>query len=133
MEREVTLLNFGRWRTRRFGGGRMASTAMRIGEALILVGGILIIVFALIGSLGSIALSDFLRGVPRAYAFGSGLALGIGLLVNLVAGVIAIIGSRRAYSLIWAVVLLIVGLFVGGWGGLLVLIGAIIAIVARYV
>ena len=89
--------------------------------------------FALIGSLGSIALSDFLRGVPRAYAFGSGLALGIGLLVNLVAGVIAIIGSRRAYSLIWAVVLLIVGLFVGGWGGLLVLIGAIIAIVARYV
>jgi len=106
---------------------------MRIGEALILVGGILIIVFALIGSLGSIALSDFLRGVPRAYAFGSGFILGIGLLVNLVGGVIAIIGSRRAYNLVWAIVLLIVGLIVGGWGGLLVIVGAIMALVTRYV
>jgi len=50
-----------------------------------------------------------------------------------VGGVLAIYGSRRAYSLLWGIVLLVIGLVVGGWGGLLVLVGAIIALVASHV
>ena len=126
-------MNFGRWNSGRFGRGRVASGAVRLGSALALIGGILMIVFALLGSLGSLASLGLFRGIPMAYAFGSGIVAGMGVLVDLVGGVLAIFGSRRAYSLIWGVVLLIIGLVVGGWGGLLVLVGAIIALVASHV
>jgi len=64
---------------------------------LILIGGILMIVLALVEAVGSTALSDLFRDIPMAY----GLIAGMGVLVDL-AGVLAIVGSRRAYSLIWA-------------------------------
>lgn len=38
-----------------------------------------------------------------------------------------------SYSLVWGTVLLTIDLIVGGWGGLLVVTGAVIALVARYV
>jgi hypothetical protein len=91
------------------------------------------IVFALVGALGSMAFSSLFRGIPMAYALESGLAAGMGILINLVGGTLAILGSRRPSSLLWGIVLLIIGLVVGGWGGLLVLIGAMIALVASHV
>jgi len=106
---------------------------MRLGSALALIGGILMIVFALVGSLGSLASLGLSRSIPTAYGFESGIVAGMGALIDLVGGILAIFGSRRAYSLIWGIVLLIVGLVVGGWGGLLVLAGAIIALVASHV
>ena len=90
-------------------------------------------VFAFVGVLGSAAFPSFFRGIPMAYAFESGLVAGMGVLVDVVGGILAIVGSRRAYSLIWGIALLIIGLIVGGWGGLLVLVGAIIALVASHV
>jgi len=126
-------LNFGRWNSSRFGRGRVASAAMRLGSALVLIGGILMIVFTLVGSLGSLASLGLSRSIPTAYGFESGIVAGMGALIDLVGGILAIFGSRRAYSLIWGIVLLIVGLVVGGWGGLLVLAGAIIALVASHV
>ena len=126
-------MNFGRWNSGRFGRGRMVSGAVRLGSALALIGGILMIVFPLVGSLSSLASIGLSRGIPMAYGFESGIVAGTSVLVDLVGGVVAIFGSRRAYSLIWGIVLLIVGLVVGGWGGLLVLAGAIIALVASHV
>ena len=111
----------------------MVSGVVRLGAALDLVGGILMIVLALVGSLGAIAYSGLLSGVSMGYGLEPGLLAGLGLLVPVVGGIIAIIGSRKAYSLIWGIVLLIIGLVVGGWGGLLVLVGAIITLVASHV
>ncbi len=126
-------MNFRRWNSSRFGRGRVTSGAVRLGSALVLIGGILMIVFPLVGSLGSLASLGLFRGIPKAYAFESSVVAGMGVLVGLVGGIVAIFGSRRAYSLIWGIVLLIIGLVVGGWGGLLVLVGAIIALVASHV
>jgi hypothetical protein len=90
------------------------------------------IVFALVGTLGTGFLS-LLRGAPTIFTLGSGLLAETGLLVGLIGGILSIVGSRRPYSLVWGIVLLIMGLLVGGWGGLLVLAGAVIALVASHV
>ncbi len=58
--------------------------------------------------------------------FGSGI-------IGLILGVVAIIGSRRATDLLWAIVLIIVGYFGGGIGGLLVLIAGILGLIARFI
>ena len=126
-------MSFRRWGSNRSGSGRMVSGAVRLGAVLSLVGGILMIVLALIGTLGMVGFTSLFRGVPTLYTFGSGLLAGTGLLVGLIGGILSIIGSRRPYSLVWGIVLLVIGLVVGGWGGLLVLVGAIIAIVASHV
>ena len=125
-------MNFGRWGSTRSGSGRLLSGAVRLGAVLSLIGGVLMIVFALVGTLGTGFLGLF-RGAPTVYTFGSGLLAGTGLLVGLIGGILSIVGSRRPYSLIWGIVLLVIGLVVGGWGGLLVLVGSIIALVASHV
>jgi len=53
-----------------------------------------------------------------------------GGIVTLVMGVIALVGARSASILVWAIVLIIVGLIGGGLGGLLVLLGGIIGLIA---
>ena len=45
-------------------------------------------------------------------------------------GVIAIVGARSANTLVWVIVLIIVGATGGGLGGLLVLLGGIIGLIA---
>jgi hypothetical protein len=52
-----------------------------------------------------------------------------GGIVTIACGIIAMVGARYASTLIWAVVLLVVGLVGGGLGGLLVLLGAILGLV----
>jgi len=111
----------------------MVSGAVRLGSALVLIGGILMIILALVGTLGSIAFSGLFSGIPMAYAFESGLLAGMGILVDLVGGTLAILGSRRVSSLVWGIALLVIGLVVGGWGGLLVIVGSIFALVASHV
>jgi hypothetical protein len=45
----------------------------------------------------------------------------------------AVVGSKRANELIWAVVLIVVGYLGGGIGGLLTLIGGLLGLLSRYV
>ena len=52
-----------------------------------------------------------------------------GGIVTLVMGIIAIIGSRSVNTLVWAIVLIIVGLIGGGLGGLLVVLGGIFGLI----
>ena len=85
---------------------------------LALIGGILMVLFGLLGFVGSFG----------AYYLHWGFAYGG--IVTLIMGVIAIVGARSANTLVWAIVLIIVGATGGGLGGLLVLLGGIIGLIA---
>lgn len=70
----------------------------------------------------SFAQSDFGRFYFYwGYAYGS--------VVTVICGVIAVIGAKSASSLVWAIVLIIVGIVGGGLGGLLVLLGGVFGLV----
>ena len=56
-----------------------------------------------------------------------------GGIVTLIMGVIAIIGSRSVKILVWAVVLIIVGLIGGGVGGLLVVLGGLVGLISSLI
>ena len=84
---------------------------------LALIGGILMIIFGLVG-----LLVDF-----GAFIFHWGFAYGG--IVTLVMGIIAVIGARSVNTLVWAIVLIVVGLIGGGIGGLLVLLGGIFGLI----
>jgi len=48
-------------------------------------------------------------------------------------GILALAGSREVANPAWSLILLILGLFVGSLGGILVFIGSLIGLVAHYV
>ncbi len=99
----------------------MASTTplSRVAYYLVLIGGILMVVFGLLGLVVTAFSEPFFHW---GFAYGE--------VVTLVLGVVAIILARSAGSLLWAIVLIIIGLLGGGIGGLLVLIGGVIGLVA---
>lgn len=98
----------------------------RIAYVLALIGGILLILLSILSFLGMAFMSGF--GMP-----GLGLFAGFGAIVGIILGIVAIYGSKRVEELLWAVVLIVVGLLGGGIGGLRVLVGGILGIVAKYV
>ena len=101
----------------------MAGTSLgQVAYVLALVGGILLIIFGLL-SLLSIGF-----GGP-SFFYWSVYSFGYSGIVMLICGVIAIIGAKSVTTLVWAIVLLIVGFIGGGLGGLLVLLGAIIGLI----
>jgi hypothetical protein len=53
-----------------------------------------------------------------------------GSIVTLIMGIIAIIGARSVNTLVWAVILIVVGAIGGGIGGLLVLLGGLIGVIS---
>ncbi len=91
----------------------------RLGYTLALIGGILMIIFGVL----AIAQSTF-----RVAFYGWGFFNGG--LITLLAGLVAVIGANRVRELTWAIILIIVGLIGGGLGGLLVLIGGILGLIA---
>ena len=102
----------------------MAQTSLgRVAYYLALIGGVLLVIFGLLNLL-AIGLGGPSLLYWSVYSFGySGI-------VMLICGVIAVIGARSVTTLVWAVVLIIVGLIGGGLGGLLVLLGGIIGLLA---
>ncbi len=97
------------------------SEISRIAYYLALIGGILLVIFGLLSLIG--------------YAFvyiGSFISLGFAYfgIVTIVCGIIAIIGAKSAATLFWAIVLIIVGIIGGGLGGLLVILGGIVGLIA---
>ncbi len=67
-------------------------------------------------------------GIFRAFYFHWDFSFGG--IVTIIMGIIAIIGSRSVNTLVWAIVLLIVGFLGGGLGGLLVALGGLIGIIS---
>jgi hypothetical protein len=101
----------------------MAQTSLgQVAYYLALIGGILLVIFGLL-SLFSIGF-----GGP-SFLYWSVYSFGYSGIVMLICGVIAVIGARSVTTLVWAIVLLIVGFIGGGLGGLLVLLGALIGLI----
>ena len=99
----------------------MADTSIsRIAYILALIGGILLVIFGLFDLIGFTGLAIF------HFSFYAFAYAGI---VSIICGVIAIIGARSASTLVWAIVLIIVGIIGGGLGGLLVVLGGLLGII----
>ena len=103
-------------------GGK--GTLARLAYILAIVGGILMIILSLLSML-SFAVSLPFQS-PIAGFFGAGI-------IAIILGVVAIIGSKKASELIWAIVLIVVGYLGGGIGGLLVLVGGILGLVSHFI
>ncbi|HEX9262661.1 MAG TPA: hypothetical protein VF893_09070 [Candidatus Bathyarchaeia archaeon] len=84
---------------------------------LALIGGILMVLFGLLSFLGSFGRFFFNWG----FSYGG--------ILTLICGIIAIIGARSVNTLVWAIVLLVVGIVGGGLGGLLVILGGILGLI----
>lgn len=93
------------------------SDVSRIGYYLALIGGILMVLFGLLGFFGSFG--DLY--LHWGFSYGS--------IVTIIMGIIAIIGAKSVNTIVWAIVLIVVGLIGGGVGGLLVLLGGILGLV----
>jgi hypothetical protein len=83
-----------------------------------LIGGVLMVLFGLVGFLVDFGAIIF----HWRFAYGG--------IVTLIMGIIAIIGSKSANTLVWGIVLLIVGLIGGGIGGLLVALGGLLGLIS---
>ena len=91
----------------------------RLAYYLALIGGVILLAFGILDLV-----------VTTFHGFYTGWGFGFGGILSIIAGLIAIIGASRAADLVWAIILIIIGLIAGGLGGLLVLIGGIIGLVA---
>jgi len=90
----------------------------RIAYILALLGGILMVIFGLLG------LIRFSFGPRELFHWG----YDYGGIVTIICGVVAIIGAKSASTLVWAIVLIVVGVVGGGLGGLLVALGGILGL-----
>jgi hypothetical protein len=95
------------------------------GYILALIGGIVIIVFGLLGLIGNSFGSTF---SPAGYYL-SGAMYSI---VAIIIGVICVIGSKSVGTLVWAIILLVLGI-VSGIGGALVILGALLGLISIFV
>jgi hypothetical protein len=93
---------------------------------LALIGGIILVIQGILSFLGMAVLMF----VPSIIGPIGGSYWGI---IEIILGIIAIIGARRATDLTWDIVLIVVGVIAGGLGGLLVLLGGIVGLVLRFV
>lgn len=98
----------------------MSSASLsRVAYYLALIGGILMVIFGLL-SFFEFSFGRFLLHWGITY----------GGIITLVGGIIAIIGARSASTLVWAIVLIIVGFIGDGLGGLLVVLGGVFGLIA---
>lgn len=92
-----------------------------ISRILVLIGGILLIIFGILTVLGGSFESRYI-----------GISIS-GSIFGLAVGVIALYGHTRIGEPVWAVILLVLGYFAGGLGGLLVLLGSLIALIMHFI
>jgi hypothetical protein len=100
----------------------------KIAYYLTLIGGILLIVIGLVSLLG-FAL------IPFGFVAGMmGIFMGLGGILSIILGIIAVVLAKRSTELVWAIVLIVIGLIAGWTGvGILVLIGGLLGILSKYV
>jgi hypothetical protein len=98
----------------------------QIAYILALIGGIILVIQGILSFLGM----AFLLFVPSIIGPLGGSYWGI---IEIILGIVAIYGARRATDLTWAIILIVVGLIAGGLGGLLVLLGGIVGLVLHFI
>lgn len=103
------------------------SSLHSIARLLLVIGGIILILGAVLQI--SSDLRGFLDLAPRIPSLGLLTSALVGILV----GVLALVGAGQISNPAWSVILLVLGFLVGSLGGILVFIGALIALVATFV
>ena len=98
----------------------------QLAYVLALIGGIILVVQGILSFLGM----AFLMFVPSIVGPIGGSYWGI---IEIVLGIIAIMGARRTSDLTWDIILIVIGIIAGGLGGLLVLLGGIVGLILRFV
>ena len=104
-------------------------TSLRsIARLLLLIGGIILILEAVLQiGVDLRGLLDFTPRVPSLDIFTSAI-------VSVLVGIIALVAAGQVRNPAWCIILLILGfLLIGSLGGILVFIGALIALVATFV
>ena len=98
-----------------------------LARVLLIVGGLILVLGAALQVVGGIrGLLDISPRVPS-------LDLLTSAVIGLIVGVLALIGAGQVTSPAWSIILLVLGFLVGSLGGILVFIGALIALVATFV
>ncbi|MCW3996262.1 MAG: hypothetical protein NWE98_08980 [Candidatus Bathyarchaeota archaeon] len=97
------------------------TTLSYVGYILVLIGGILLVISGLLYIIGSPFFAYSALGII------GGVGAGI---VQLVLGLICIVGAKYVGTLVWAIVLLIVGIIAGGFGAILVVLGALLGLIS---
>jgi len=93
----------------------------KIAYILVLVGGI---VMAISGLAALIGMGIFAPSVLGSVAGGD--------ILQMILGVVAFLFAKRVSQLMWAIILLLIGLIGGGFGGILVAIGAIASLIVIF-
>lgn len=96
----------------------------RIAPILILVGAILMIILGILGVLG-IVVTSLVSGASAGLPGSS--------ILTLVLGFVAVAVRKRVDRPLWAVALILIGFVGGGLGGILVLLGALLVLLLKYV
>jgi hypothetical protein len=99
---------------------------LSLAKLLALIGGIVLLIGGILQAFDVGALMDFGTNLARLGSL-------TGIVVGILVGILAIVGSREVANPAWSLILLILGLFVGSLGGILVFIGGLIGLVAHYV
>jgi hypothetical protein len=104
------------------------ATLRSIARLLLIIGGIVLILEAVL-QLG-VDLRGLFNFAPRVRS----LDFFTSAIVSILVGVLALVGAGRVSNPAWGVILLVLGfLLIGSLGGILVFIGALIALVATFV
>ena len=93
---------------------------------LALIGGIILVIQGILSFLG-MALLMFVPSIIGPIG-GSYWAI-----IEIILGIVAIYGAKRATDLTWDIILIVIGIIAGGLGGLLVLLGGIVGLILRFV
>jgi hypothetical protein len=99
---------------------------LSIARLLVLVGGIVLLIGGLLQATGVGAVRDFATNLARIGSL-------TGIVVAVLVGILALVGSKEVANPAWSLILLILGIFVGSLGGILVFIGGLIGLIAHYV
>ena len=96
------------------------SSLVKLAYVLALLGGIIMIIVGILSFLGFALPGPGFGWGYYAFAYGG--------LVTLICGIIAVIGAKYATTIAWAIILIIVGIIGGTFGGILVVIAGIVGL-----
>ncbi|TMI14451.1 hypothetical protein E6H35_04505 [Candidatus Bathyarchaeota archaeon] len=99
---------------------------LTLARLLVLIGGVVLLIGGILQAIDIGGLTDFNTNLARLGSL-------TGIVVGILVGILALVGSREVANPAWSLILLILGLFVGSLGGILVFIGGLIGLVAHYV
>jgi len=97
-----------------------------LARALILVGGVVLILGSVLQIVGSRSILDLAPNIRSLGLFTGGI-------IGLIIGVLALIGASQISSPVWTIILMVLGYLVSSLGGILIFIGALIGLVTALV